>query len=443
MTKLVMLDMVKEFDPNKVVRNSNPINKGEFTQDGIFSEEIFGPESEINNIDSIAWIDLGEDNYIMPPLMYHRVAKLIKAKYLDSIIQYNKRIDADGNLTNEPDDDGRTAKIDDANIGLYNFKKDFVYILNKYTPIKKKRDPEYRNLLKWYLEGKVFINKVPIFSPKLRPAQIFKDDKTFQFSEINNYYNFIISHSNSLKVIYGDNSFSDVVLQKAKILYKIQTYMLKVGDSIIELIKNKRGTIRKIILAGRVNFSARNVIVPNPDLKTNEVILNYVTFVELYKIPLINLISLSEGISYVEAQRYVDQAQLSYDDKLYGYINELLSKTKGGVRVMINRNPSISVHSIAIVKVKAVTNDPHDYTMQLSNNILSGMGADFDGDVLNIIALFSREQYENFKMLDPMYQIISPNDGNFNRTFTITKDAKLAAYLLANTKKDNEVTVVD
>ena len=156
--------------------------------------------------------------------------------------------------------------------------------------------------------------------------------------------------------------------------------MLKVGDSIIELIKNKRGTIRKIILAGRVNFSARNVIVPNPDLKTNEVILNYVTFVELYKIPLINLISLSEGISYVEAQRYVDQAQLSYDDKLYGYINELLSKTKGGVRVMINRNPSISVHSIAIVRVKAVTNDPHDYTMQLSNNILSGMGADFDGD---------------------------------------------------------------
>ena len=62
---------------------------------------------------------------------------------------------------------------------------------------------------------------------------------------------------------------------------------------------------------------------------------------------------------------------------------------------------------------------------------------------LNIIALFSREQYENFKMLDPMYQIISPNDGNFNRTFTITKDAKLAAYLLANTKKDNEITVVD
>lgn len=71
------------------------------------------------------------------------------------------------------------------------------------------------------------------------------------------------------------------------------------------------------------------------------------------------------------------------------------------------------------------------------------MIGDYLSLLLNIIALFSREQYENFKMLDPMYQIISPNDGNFNRTFTITKDAKLAAYLLANTKKDNEVTVVD
>ena len=71
------------------------------------------------------------------------------------------------------------------------------------------------------------------------------------------------------------------------------------------------------------------------------------------------------------------------------------------------------------------------------------MGADYDGDVLNIIALFSREQYEAFQMLDPVYQIISSNDGNFNRTFTITKDAKLAAYLLANTKKDNMVEVID
>lgn len=63
--------------------------------------------------------------------------------------------------------------------------------------------------------------------------------------------------------------------------------------------------------------------------------------------------------------------------------------------------------------------------------------------LLNIIALFSKEQYEGFKMLDPMYQIISSNNGNFNRTYTITKDAKLAAYLLAKSKKDNSVTVID
>ena len=46
-------------------------------------------------------------------------------------------------------------------------------------------------------------------------------------------------------------------------------------------------------------------------------------------------------------------------------------------------------------------------------------------------------------MLDPMYQIISSNNGNFNRTYTITKDAKLAAYLLAKSKKDNSITVID
>lgn len=82
--------------------------------------------------------------------------------------------------------------------------------------------------------------------------------------------------------------------------------------------------------------------------------------------------------------------------------------------------------------------------MEVSNNILAGLGGDYDGDVLNLIALFSNEQYEQLKRLDPTYLVISNNDGNFNRTYSVDKDNKLAVYLLNhNLGEEIEYDIVD
>ena len=65
-------------------------------------------------------------------------------------------------------------------------------------------------------------------------------------------------------------------------------------------------------------------------------------------------------------------------------------------------------------------------------------------DVLNIIALFSEEQCNEFEALDPVNQIISNNDGKFNRAFSLNKDSRLAVYLLNNPySEDNEVEILD
>lgn len=64
--------------------------------------------------------------------------------------------------------------------------------------------------------------------------------------------------------------------------------------------------------------------------------------------------------------------------------------------------------------------------------------------MLNLIALFSEEQYEQFKRMDPTYLVISNNDGKFNRTYSLSKDAKLAAYLLNhNLGEDITYDVID
>jgi len=51
---------------------------------------------------------------------------------------------------------------------------------------------------------------------------------------------------------------------------------------------------------------------------------------------------------------------------------------------------------------------------------------------LNIIALFSEEQAEDFKLLDPKNQAISYNDGKFSGTYDVDKDQAKALWDLNN-----------
>ena len=118
-------------------------------------------------------------------------------------------------------------------------------------------------------------------------------------------------------------------------------------------------------------------------------------------------------------------------------MNELIKNTKGGIKAILNRNPSISVYSIGIMTIVGVTADPENYTMSVSNLILAGLGADYDGDVLNLIALFGEQQYQQFHKMDPYNQSISVNDGLFNRTASLDKDPKVAVYLLSNPNADD------
>src|SRR5699024_5885859 len=111
----------------------------------------------------------------------------------------------------------------------------------------------------------------------------------------------------------------------------------------------------------------------------------YTTLINLYRIPLINLISISEGIEYFQAEEILTNAESKYDIKVHRYMLELIHKTKGGLRAILNRNPSISISSIQIVKIVDVIPDVNNYVMEVSNSILSGMGADYDGEMKNRI----------------------------------------------------------
>jgi len=92
------IDFNKIFDPNMVITSTDAVNKdNEFTDEGIYSEKIFGSYQDNDSIDKIGWIDLGPNNHIIRPIAFDALKRLFLNK-LDKVISFNKTINKDGEI---------------------------------------------------------------------------------------------------------------------------------------------------------------------------------------------------------------------------------------------------------------------------------------------------------------------------------------------------------
>ena len=63
------------------------------------------------------------------------------------------------------------------------------------------------------------------------------------------------------------------------------------SEEILDAVKSKSGIIRNQICGTRINFSARNIISPaRAGIKIDEIVLPYLTFLELYKFEIISIL---------------------------------------------------------------------------------------------------------------------------------------------------------
>jgi len=88
-----------------------------------------------------------------------------------------------------------------------------------------------------------------------------------------------------------------------------------------------------------MDFSARDVIVPNPTLRADEIILSYLAVLELYKLEIINLIVKIHGCNYTRALKYWFDAHLHFSPFVYQIMEYMRENTKLGLLCLINRNP--------------------------------------------------------------------------------------------------------
>lgn len=403
----------KDFDSTKVVTNPEDYDGKAFTKDGIFSEDIFGnynSESEFTK----GWIDFG-DYYIINPVMFSFLKKVIPK--LPKLIKTETSVDLEGNEVNNNEIDS---------VGLIELRENFDYYLEEYGD----KDTDAWKLIEQNYD-KLWINKFPIISSKLRPGILI--NKVITGPKVNSKYNFAIKYAKELKSSDGDIEGN---IQINNLIYQLQIYCNSIMTDIINsFIKQKKGWLRGHILGSRINYSARNIIVPvviSGDMKINDIIMPYKTYLELYKKQIINLLVKSKGINYIKANYLWWKATLKFDPTIYKYMVELNKKTEGGQWILLNRNPTINIGSILLLRVYAINPNYEDEIFQLSNNILTSLNADFDGDVLNIIPLFNKHLVRAFQCFSPARLIINSNDGKFNPEFSLEKEEKAAFWILNN-----------
>ena len=380
--KIMSVDEIFEKSSQKILYDPTPLNrkKMEFSEGGIYSPQIFGNldcqyetfscecgefvgpfykdvicpkcnsavQETTANVDKTGWILL--NTKIISPIWYNFIIKILPN--LDELIAYTLTIDSLGNLV-----------YPEKCIGMTRFIETFETLIDE-SPNRYKHLDTY-NFIKENLD-KVFVDKIEIFNVILRPAQVQGTNVTFD--RINNVINFVLKKSIIMKTT--DN--------KDGLTYEIQKHVLALYEHILELLKGKDGIIRGELLGTRLNFTSRCVIIPaSPSRPLNEVVLPYLTVLELYRYHIIRELVVIKNINHIEAYNLVDEARVKHNPEII-HIMKLIENREVPCG-FINRNPTISLGSILFVNFK-FKYKMNDLTMELSNLILKLLSGDFDGD---------------------------------------------------------------
>lgn len=371
------------------------------------------------------WIML-DNHKVIQPMFYRKIAAFIGTKTFPKIITFV-----------EPKDRIPTKANPYVGIGLLEFYERFNEIMDFFLDKKKHHYKQYLNIMANY--DKVFVSSIPVFSTYLRML-VIKDGK-MNYSKEDVLYNKMYTNSVLLNdrfelVRRRNNAVARkkdlFYLRTENILGNFQKDLNELWDIVFDTVKRKKGQIKEQILGGRLNYTGRNVIIPDVDLRADEVKLGYITFLEIYKLEIISLLVEMNGMTYSKAWNMWERATIIYSKEIYEIMCYMIKVQK--VVIVIDRNPTINYGSQIAVRVVGIIPDMNNHTLSLPISILVDMNADFDGDILNMESIkpgyMSDEYYE---ALNPRSNCaISKNDGKYNIDTGLFKDQIIGVYSFLN-----------
>ena len=458
--RLEIVNIDEAFDPTRVITSSEALEKdGTFANDSIYSPGLFGTmdgtektfscncgalrgrtnegliceechtecKENGNKIENLGWIDISNEFKLIHPAIYPFIEKYIGAKRLKAMLYAQIPIDIDGNVCESKEPKTASNPYPELiGLGLPDFEANFDGIMELFKP-QSGKDPEKMKLYNFIRRNrdKVFISKFPVISSKLRPCLV-KGKQVIQ-DELNTKY----LQLTRLVSCYRTLGFDNEPLSVFPLFAKMQQLVNELYDSIIESLNGKTGIIRNLMLAGRLNFSSRCVIVPTPlEEKPDAVYVPYIAGLELMKLQVMGRLHREYHLALEEARVRIENAQREFDETVYNLAVEELGEN--GFPAILNRNPSIALGSLQKVRVTKIKRDPTDYTMNISVMIFSPLNADLDGDVLNLFLLPNngKAAFDNIRPFDLIFDF---NSGEVSNDFLPRKDYRVGLDFLVST----------
>ena len=367
-----------------------------------------------NDFSITGWIKINEPHFIIHPNMFKKLISFIGKKNLDSIINLDYKIDEDGfQIKKDP-----LKNNPFIGLGFEEFRTRFDEVMEFFRN-KHKNNPTKLEFYDDIMSHKklIFTHSLPVYTSQLRPYSIKKNH--FNFEGNNAKYNVIAGTAAKLnKAEFNSRGRKKPTNQ---LIYDIQMNFMEIYADLEKIIAQKKGYFRSLN-GGRYNFTARNVIIPDPELRIDEIILPYSTLIELMSLTIINI--LTKTYSPSEAYRIWDEARIEYNPMIADLIQSIIDSQYVGI--ILNRNPSISPASIIQLHLIGVTKDD-TYSCRVPHEILKSMGADFDGDTLNIMLIINDDFLINAaRLFNPRLSMqISYNDGMFNANMALQTDTMI------------------
>ncbi|WGH25171.1 MAG: DNA-directed RNA polymerase subunit beta' [Candidatus Shikimatogenerans bostrichidophilus] len=332
-----------------------------------------------------------------------------------------------------------------------NLKKTYENL--KQEIYKEKYKPKKSELLKriqvveLFLKGEqvnkpeyMVITVLPVIPPDLRPLVRLEGGK-YASSDLNEFYRKIIIRNNRLKKLIKIKAPEVILINEKRMLQEsvdslldnsrrinsVKTDNNRVLKSLSDTLKGKLGRFRQNLLGKRVDYSARSVIVVEPNLKLYECGLPREIALELYKPFLINkLLNLGIVITIKSAKKLIKKKKK--------FIWEILNEIIKGHPILLNRAPTLHRFSIQafqpiLIKGKAI---------KLHPLVCSAFNADFDGDQMAVHLPLSMESILEAQLLMLSSQNIL-NISNGNPIIIPAQDIILGLYYLTIMKKNNNI----
>ena len=442
----------------EITTNKIYAKKG-FHPSGLFSEKIFGPvrtctcgcgiywgRSKIGERCTTCDVEIGYSSLrrkkfakihlpfpVLNPIMYYLISKAGKVTlgnilddmiFDDSVLGFYFDVDSKKYVKiKKPTIDAEATTIPEG-VVLFSGHSG-IYELIKFEADRNKETNSSWRFISENL-AKFFLTNIIVCPPEFRPVSKTKDVQ--MRDKMNEFYMTILNFSLMLTNDMSTYENTEIHMTNFR---NLQRHVFNFYEYIFSKFSKKTGLIRGSILGKRIDFSARAVITPDPQLNLDECSLPYVIALELFKLPLVNRL--------LEMKNFNDRRFVRYDPTI-DYINEciklkdlalldVIKEITADKLVCLNRQPTLHRMGLLSFKIKINT----DFVIKIHPMACEPYNADFDGDQMAAyISLYPDTEVENKEKMFILANLVSPSTGRM--ILGVNQDILLGLYLM--TKPD-------